>query len=174
MLFRSAISGSACFNAPATVLSATGYGIKWYSNATLLPAAKLHDGNNFIPTVILVGNYSYFVTQTGPASQCESPATQVTYTVLALPAAPGNTDKAICQGNPNPALQASGSSIRWYDNPAGSLLGSGGLYTPPASVSAAGTYTYYATQTDANNCQSLTTPVKLVINAIPLKPVMDK
>jgi gliding motility-associated-like protein len=167
-------SGSACFSAPASVLSATGNGIKWYSNATLLPAAKLHDGNNFTPTVTLVGNYSYFVTQTGLASQCESPSTQVNYSVLALPAAPGNTDKAICEGTPNPALQAAGSNISWYDNPGGSFLGSGGLYTPPASVSTAGTYTYYATQTDANNCQSLTTPVKLIINANPSKPVMDK
>lgn len=170
-----ASDGQACFNAPASTLTATGNTIKWYSNASLLPASKLHDGNSFTPsTATAVGNYFYFVTQTDPVSQCESPSTQVTYSVLALPSAPAGVNQAICQGVSNPALQAAGNNIRWYDVPGGVLLGNGGLYTPPASISAPGTYTYYATQTDANSCQSSATPVSLTINANPAKPVLDK
>lgn len=171
----SAANGKACFNVPASTLNATGTAIKWYSSATLLPANKLHDGNTFIPSsATTVGNYFYFVTQTDTVSQCESSATQVTYSVLVLPAVPSVTNQAVCQGTSNPALQATGSGIQWFDAPGGNMLGSGGLYTPSASVSLPGTYTYYATQTDANNCQSSASPVTLTINAIPAKPVMDK
>jgi gliding motility-associated-like protein len=168
-------NGFSCFNSPASTLSAIGNGIKWYSNASQLPATKLHDGNNFTPaSSIAIGNYFFFVTQTDPVSQCESPATQVTYNVLTLPSSPVKTDQVICQGSANSALQAAGSNIRWYDVPGGSLLGSGGLYTPPASIFLSGTYTYYATQTDANNCQSPAIPVTLTINSVPAKPTLDK
>jgi gliding motility-associated-like protein len=163
-----------CFNSTAGTLTAVGTNIKWYSDASLLPTAKIHDGNTLTPTsATAVGNYSYFVTQTDAVSNCESPSSMVTYSVLALPAAPVNSDQAICQGTANPALQAAGSNIRWYNTPGGSLLGNGGLYTPPASISASGTYIYYATQTDANNCQSAATPVTLTINPIPVKPVLN-
>lgn len=167
-------NASACYGSPAATLTATGNNIKWYTNASLDPATKIQDGSSFTPTsVTAAGSYSYFVTQTDPVSLCESAATEATYTVLALPAAPVNTDKAVCFGNANPALQASGSNIRWYSAPAGSLLGTGGQYTPPPSVSAVSVYTYYATQTDNNGCQSTTTPVKLTINAVPSKPVLS-
>jgi gliding motility-associated-like protein len=171
------IAGSdySCYNSPATTLVATGNNIKWYSNASLLPSVKVHDGNSFTPSSLTaVGDYFYFVTQTDPANSCESPATMVTYSILSLPAAPVNTDKSICQGSANPALQATGTNIRWYDAPGGNFLGSGGLYTPPATVSATGIYTYYATQTNANNCQSSVTAVKLTINPVPSKPALNK
>jgi gliding motility-associated-like protein len=166
---------SVCFNSATAILSATGNNIKWYSNASLLVSAKIHDGSTYTPsTATAVGSYYYFVTQTDATSQCESPATMVTYKVEALPLLPVATDQSVCQGSANPALQATGSNIQWYNTSGGTLLGSGGYYTPPATVSAAGVYTYYATQTDANGCESAVAAATLTINAVPSKPVVNK
>lgn len=164
-----------CFGTPAPTLSATGNNIKWYSDGTLNPSVLIHSGNTFTPTsATAINSYYYFVTQTDMSSKCEGSATQVTYTVQGLPMAPVNIDNAVCEGLTNPPLQASGTNIKWYDIPGGTLLAANSMYTPPLSVSIPGTYTWFATQTDANGCQSSAKGVSLVIRANPAKPVVDK
>jgi gliding motility-associated-like protein len=166
---------SACYGAPASTLTATGNNIKWYSDASKDPSVLIHTGNTFTPTTAsAVGSYTYFATQTDPYNHCQSPVTQVTYNVFPLPAPPINIDNAVCQGLPNTSVQATGWNIKWYDAPGGNLLAGGNSYTPPSSVTAPGTYVYFATQTDGNSCQSLTKEVNFTVHANPSKPLVDK
>lgn len=164
-----------CVGSPAATLTATGNNIQWYNNPILGIANRVQTGATFTPsTITAVGDYYFYATQTDPVSQCEGPAIQVTYSVKALPSTPVNVDNAICEGLPNPVLQANGTNIKWYDTPGGTLLASGTQYTPPASVNTAGSYTYFATQTDALGCESTGKAVSLTIHPIPAMPTVDQ
>jgi gliding motility-associated-like protein len=167
------LTGNAsCYGSPATALTAVGNNIKWYSNPALGNAYKIQTGNSYTPaTVNLPGDYSFYATQTDPITQCESNASQVTYTVRSLPASPVNINRTICEGDPNKTLTASGNNIKWYNTPGGAVI-STGTYAP--AVTAPGTYTYYTTQTDANNCQSPASAISLTIQPIPRKPTVNQ
>jgi gliding motility-associated-like protein len=165
----SATGATICYGSAAGILSAIGTSIKWYSDATL--SVKLHEGSSFTPSGYTnVGVYNFYVTQTSTTNGNESAATQVSYTIKGLPLSPTVSDKQVCQGSANPELTATGatsSTIKWYDmGTGGSLIGTGASYTPPTSVSAPGSYSYYATQTDTYDCESSTTEAKLTINPL--------
>jgi hypothetical protein len=164
-----ATGASICFGSPTATLSATGNAIKWYSDASL--AVELHQSNTFTPSSFTaVGTYLFFVTQTDASSLVESEATQVSYTVKALPAAPTAVDNAVCQGSANTELTvvgAANSTFKWYTLPTGgSLLKTGSSYTPPASVVDPGTYAYFVTQTNTEGCESTASQANLTINPL--------
>lgn len=164
-----------CYGSTATSLTATGNNIQWYSSPAIGLTNKIKSGSTLTPgSIIAVGDYYFYATQTDAVSLCESPAIQVTYSVKALPAAPTTINNEVCQGLPNTTLQASGTNIKWYDAPAGNLLITGATYTPPSSVNTAGSHTYFATQTDAFGCQSTEKDAVLTIHPIPAKPLIDK
>lgn len=167
------LTGNAsCFGAPATALTAVGNGIQWYSNPALGSIFRIQSGNSFTPgSISAVGDYSFYATQTDPTSQCESPASQVIYTIRPLPASPVNINRTICEGNPDKTLTASGNNIKWYNTPGGAVIATG-TYAP--AVSAPGTYTFYTTQTDANGCESPARDISLIIQPIPSKPVVSQ
>ncbi|MEY5001387.1 MAG: hypothetical protein RLZZ211_1423 [Bacteroidota bacterium] len=77
-----------------------------------------------------------------------------------------------CQGASATALTAtslSGNSLRWYTQP------TGGTYTtiaPVPSTTNAGTYTYYVSQANANNDESMRTAITVIVNALPATPVI--
>ncbi len=77
-----------------------------------------------------------------------------------------------CQGATATALTAtalSGNSLRWYTQP------TGGTYTttaPVPSTTTAGTYTYYVSQANANNDESMRAAITVVVNALPATPVI--
>lgn len=77
-----------------------------------------------------------------------------------------------CQGASATALTAtalSGNSLRWYTQP------TGGTYTttaPVPSTTTAGTYTYYVSQANANNDESMRTAITVLVNALPATPVI--
>jgi gliding motility-associated-like protein len=163
---------AACFGASATALIAVGNGIQWYSNPALGSTFRVQTGNSFTPgSVTTVGDYSFYATQTDPISQCESPASQVNYTIRPLPAPPVNINKTICEGSNDKTLTASGNNIKWYNTPGGAVIWTG-AYSP--TVSAPGTYTYYTTQTDANGCESPAKDISLTIQPIPAKPDVNQ
>jgi hypothetical protein len=77
-----------------------------------------------------------------------------------------------CQGATATALTANaliGNSLRWYTQP------TGGTYTttaPVPSTSTAGTYTYYVSQANAGNDESMRAAITVVINALPATPII--
>ncbi len=94
-----------------------------------------------------------------------------TLDIIAKPAPPEADDnKEICFGENNPAFNATGTGLEWFDNAElTNSVGTGTSYTPPSTVSAVGTYTYYVTQT-IDNCRSSAATVELEIKPIPDPP----
>ena len=149
----------ACFNTTIPDLTATGTNIQWYD----MTPALVFSGSPFPTGETAVGTYTYMVTQT--AGGCESPADTVTLTITAPPATPvASNDTTICYGDPTPDLTASGTNINWYDG-LGNPVGTGSPFA--SGVTAPGTYTFIATQTNTvTTCESLGDTVLLTINSI--------
>jgi hypothetical protein len=77
-----------------------------------------------------------------------------------------------CQGATAAALSATaltGNSLRWYTQ------ATGGTYTttaPVPSTTTAGTYTYYVSQANVGNDESMRAAITVVVNALPATPVI--
>ena len=77
-----------------------------------------------------------------------------------------------CQGATATALAATaltGNSLRWYTQ------ATGGTYTttaPVPSTTTAGTYTYYVSQANVGNDESMRAAITVVVNALPATPVI--
>ncbi len=164
--------GYACEGGEPETLTAAGENIRWYTNSNLHPEYLVHEGSNYTPPVTQPGTYYYYVTQTG-SNGCESEYKQVAYTVRNLPAQTVTTDAEICEGAANTQLHATGSSVRWYDEPYGEVLSAGDYFTPDASVSSPGSYVYYATQTDSHGCESQPAEATFTIRPEPSAPVVS-
>ena len=157
---------TACFNSIIPDLSATGTNINWYSDAALTNLVS--SGNNYATGMAASGIYTYYATTTD-ANGCESFATTATLEIYALPNAPNTTSQTACFGNTIPDLTAIGSNIVWYSNASlTAQVGTGNnLVTGQSTV---GIYTYYATTTDANGCESVSSTATLEIFALPNAP----
>ncbi|MBI4930395.1 MAG: choice-of-anchor D domain-containing protein [Bacteroidetes bacterium] len=158
---------NACFGGIIPDMIAAGTNIQWYDTS----GAVVGTGSPFATGETAVGSYTYMVTQTNTVTTCESPSDTVTLTINALPATPtASNDTAICFGDPIPNLSAVGTNITWYDG-LGNFVTTGSPFPP--GVSAPGTYTFIATQTNTvTTCESLGDTVLLTINSIapPLAP----
>jgi hypothetical protein len=159
---------TACSNAVIPPLKATGTDIRWYSDIAL--TSLVYGDASYNTGKILPGVYNYYATQT--VSGCESNAKQVTLTIYAPPVAPTTTDQTACiGGGAIPTLPATGTSIRWYSDVAlTTLVGSGNNFNTGKTT--AGSYTYYATQTEFG-CQSISKSATLIINPSPAITKID-
>ncbi|HLP55461.1 MAG TPA: alkaline phosphatase PhoX [Fluviicola sp.] len=156
----------ACFGTAVADLQASGTAVSWYSDAAL--TTQVHSGNNFASGQTAVGQFTYYATQT--QNGCVSPADSAMVTINALPSAPVTAGASVCEGVVTPALNATGTSVLWYDDAAlTSQVAVGSAFASPET--AAGTYTYYATQTDANGCLSPGATALLEIKPLPAAPV---
>jgi hypothetical protein len=140
---------TACFGSSIPDLVAIGSNVTWYSDAAL--TTVVGTGNNLATGQTTVGVYTYYVTES--LNGCEGPAISVTLEIYALPIAPTASNQTACFGSSIPDLTASGS---------GNNLATG--------QTAAGVYTYYATNTDVNGCESNSSLVTLEIYALPIAP----
>jgi len=123
-------------------------------------SAYATQGNEFIPPQNSPGIYSFEVTQT--VEGCESPGASVTLTIKESPLPPEGTDVSVCEGEPVPALTASGEIVKWYsDAGLSDLVHTGNEYQTGQSLP--GTYSYFATQ-------SLGDTIRLSIKPAPLSP----
>ncbi|HRS19996.1 MAG TPA: hypothetical protein P5243_10860, partial [Bacteroidales bacterium] len=93
------------------------------------------------------------------------------YVIKPIPAAPAVTSESICVNEPNVALQATGSTIKWYQNAnrTGYIQTSQG-YTP--AVTSDNTYTFHATQT-VDGCESQTAPATYEVKPLPAAPIVS-
>jgi len=82
------------------------------------------------------------------------------------------TSFTYCQGATATALSATAltaNTLRWYTQP------TGGTYTttaPVPSTTTPGTYTYYVSQANANNDESMRAAITVTVNALPATPVI--
>ncbi|MES2731282.1 MAG: PKD domain-containing protein [Bacteroidota bacterium] len=156
-------------------LSASGFPsgmFKWYTSAKLESGTLIHQGT-FYQTPA-VANVSYFVTQTNPATGCESPAQTIQVSVFDTPSLPKVTAPATyCQGETIVPLIArstiKGAVVKWYSDidltkqlRIGDTLVTGMLSVP-------GSKSFYVTQ-QIGGCESIATAVMIRVNAIPPAP----
>ena len=160
-----ATNQTACLGATIPDLTAIGANVTWYSDATL--TTQVFVGNNFATGETTVGLYTYYVTES--LNGCEGPSISVTLEIYSVPTAPTASNQTACFASSVPDLTATGSNITWYSDAALTLtLGNGNNFT--TGQTAAGIYTYYATTTDANGCESFSTTVTLEIYTLPSAP----
>jgi hypothetical protein len=145
-------------------LTATGTSVVWYSDAAL--TTVVGNGSSFATGQSAAGLYTYYVTQ-NDGNGCESPATIVTLTISPFGVAPSATSQSACFGSAIPNLTATGTSVVWYSDAAlTAVVGNGSSFA--TGQSAAGVYTYYATQNIINGCESTASTVTLEIYALPI------
>ena len=160
-----ATSQTACFGTTIPNLSAIGSNVTWYSDASL--TTQVGTGNNYATGHSSVGLYTYYVTET--LNGCEGPSIPVTLEIYAVPSSPSVTNQTACFGSTIPDLIATGSNITWYsDASLTTQVFTGNNFA--TGQTAPGTYTYYATTTDANGCESVSTTVTLTINEFNIVP----
>jgi hypothetical protein len=154
-----------CVGVPASVLSATGTTLKWYTVAT----GGAGSASAPTPGTGTAGLTTYYVSQTS-AENCESPRSSIAVTVNALPAAPAVTGTlAYCVGATASALTATGTSLKWYTVATG---GTASTSAPVPVTGTAGTTTYYVSQTNAALCEGPRATITVTINARPAAPIV--
>ncbi|WP_128548570.1 Ig-like domain-containing protein [Larkinella soli] len=157
-----------CQGATASALSATpgaGGTLNWYGTSAT--------GGSASPTAPVPATnqtQTYYVSQT--VNGCEGPRAAIQVTVTPLPAAPGVSAVAYCQGATPAALTAtagSGGTLNWYGTNA--TGGTASAVAPTPSAAAAGTTNYYVSQT-INGCESPRAAIAVTINKIPAAPTV--
>ncbi|GAB3910950.1 hypothetical protein GCM10028803_51300 [Larkinella knui] len=147
--------------APLSAVAASGGTLQWYA----LDGSKLAAPPT--PVTTSTGVTSYSVSQTVGAS-CESPKAVIQVTVNAIPSAPVATSAvAYCQNVEATALNATGSSLKWYDVP------TAGTSSPSIipDTKTTGIKTYYVSQT-VGGCEGPRTAVVVTIKALPAVPTV--
>ena len=148
-----------CGSATVANLTATGTSIQWYSAST--------GGTPLSSSTALVNGNKYYASQT--VSGCESPRTEVTVTINALPSVPSATGTTICSGSTATisATSGAGETIDWYASATGgtALLSGSTSYTSPSLTT---TTTYYAeARNTTTGCKSATrTAVTVTVRSI--------
>jgi gliding motility-associated-like protein len=152
-----------CQGATATVLTATGTNLQWYTVPTGgAPLASAPTPNTTSP-----GNITYYVSQT--AGTCVSPRAAILVTIKPTPTAPVVTTPIVyCQNTPTNILTAAGTNLQWYTVPTGGVALAG---APTPSSTASGITTYYVSQTILG-CESPRVAIVVDITPTPAAPTV--
>ncbi|MCF2445392.1 T9SS type A sorting domain-containing protein [Dyadobacter sp. CY345] len=148
-----------CLSETAVALTATGIALKWYTVATGGTGVAAAP----IPATTTAGTKSYYVTQT--LNGCESPRAKIDVIVNPPTAAPTVGSAVVyCFNETAIPLTATGTALKWYTAATGGTV----LTTAPTpSTSAAGTTSYYVSQT-LNTCESTRAKVDVTVKpAVP-------
>ncbi|WP_353722308.1 T9SS type A sorting domain-containing protein [Dyadobacter sp. 676] len=142
---------------PLTATGAAGATFKWYSAAT----GGTGSATAPTPSTATAGTTSYFVSQT--VGGCESARAEIVVTVSACtpPAAPTVANKSYTVGDAAAPLTATGSNLKWYSAATG---GTGSTTAPTPSTAAAGTTSYFVSQT-VGGCESARAEIVVTVNA---------
>jgi len=144
-----------CQNATASVLTATGTALKWYTVATggtALTSAPT-------PSTTTVGTITYYVSQT--VGGVESARASITVTVNALPTISTGSAVAICFGTSTTLTATGGTSYKWSNS----------ITTATNTVAPTTTTTYFVTGTNSSAC-SATSSVVVTVNTVPAAPTV--
>jgi hypothetical protein len=147
--------------ATVPAFSASGSNLLWYTTSTGGTGSTAVP----VPSTATAGTFFYYVSQT--LGSCESPRTQITFTVIPTPVAPGVTSPVnFCQNATPVALTATGTNLLWYTT---SFGGAGTFTAPTPSTSALGSTTYYVSQTSVSgNCEG--PRAAIVVNVLSVSP----
>lgn len=148
---------SYCQKVPASVLSATGNGLKWY------------DGNNKVietptPSTDTPGTAIYFVTQS--ADNCESARAEIKVTTKPIPGAPATSAISVCQNDAAQTLSANGQNLLWYTAESG---GAGSSTTPTVNTGQSAQINYYVSQS-LDGCEGPRAALSVTVKPLPAAP----
>ena len=150
-----------CQNATATVLSATGTSLLWYTSAT----GGVGSTSAPLPSTANVGSTNFYVSQTQSCG--ESPRALITVNINAIPTAPAVTSNiTYCQDTIRTPLTANGTNLLWYTTASGGI---GTSVAPMPSRANVGTTNFHVSQT-INGCESPRAVISVTINASPNAP----
>ncbi|MBD0257492.1 MAG: SprB repeat-containing protein, partial [Cytophagales bacterium] len=148
-----------CNNPNGTIALTPGGGTAPYTYAL--------DGVTFGSSNVLTATANtYSQVTVRDAANCVYVLPAITLNAPVQPAAPVAGNPApLCVGGNAPLLTATGSGLRWYSNAAlTQQVGTGSPFSPSVNTAAAGTVTYYVTQT-VNGCQSPAASVAVAVSA---------
>ena len=152
-----------CQNSTAIALGATGTGLLWYTaltGGTGIATAPM-------PSTNTVSNTIFYVSQT--INGCQGPRAAITVIVNLTPSAPGVTSAiSYCQNATATALSATGTNLLWFTVATG---GTSNITAPTPITSAAGTTSYYVSQS-AGACESPRATIGVTVTALPTAPVV--
>ena len=156
-----------CQFATASILTASGTSLKWYTSATGGTGSTTAP----TPSTATSGTTVYYVSQTSSTTACESDRASISVVVTAAPSAPTVTTPVnYCLGASASALTASGTSLKWYTVATG---GTASTTAPTPSTASAGSTTYYVSQTSSTTgCESARSSILVVVNTIPAAPAV--
>ncbi|MBL0355402.1 MAG: gliding motility-associated C-terminal domain-containing protein [Chitinophagaceae bacterium] len=153
-----------CQNATATTLNATGSNLLWYTTS----AGGTGTATAPTPVTGAAGNTIYYVSQTVNGCEGQTRAA-ITVTVNPTPALPTVTSAVTyCQNATATALNATGGNLLWYNTLTG---GTGSAIAPTPVTTAAGSATYYVSQT-TNNCEGPRAAITITVNPTPAAPTV--
>jgi gliding motility-associated-like protein len=151
-----------CLNDVAVPLTATGTALLWYTAAV----GGVGSAAAPTPSTVAAGTTSYYVSQT--LLGCEGPRAQIDVTVTALPPAPTvTTPVTYCLNAVAVPLTATGVNLLWYTVAVG---GVGSAIAPTPSTAAAGTTSYWVSQT--TGCEGPRAQIDVVVNPLPAAPTV--
>jgi len=151
-----------------TATAAAGATLNWYGTNAVNGTASI---NPPTPSAANYGITNYYVSQT--VSGCESARVAIPVEIIQKPLAPAVTTPIVyCSGETATALTANatvGATLNWYttNNPAQTPLAN----APTPLTATAGNTTYYVSQT-VNGCESLRTPITIMVRASALPTVV--
>jgi len=150
-----------CQNATASVLTASGTNLKWYTVAT----GGTGSATVPTPTTTATGTTNYYVSQT--TNNCESARALIVVTVNALPTPTitTSTPTTFCTGGSVLLTAGTGTSYKWMN---GTTIT--GATTQTYTASTAGSYTVEVT--NGSNCKATSTATTVTVNAIPNAPTV--
>jgi large repetitive protein len=152
-----------CQNVPATVLTATGTNLLWYTTAI----GGTGSSTAPIPLTTTVGSTIFYVSQT--TNNCESPRAAITVTIVAATPAPTvTTPVTYCRNATATALTATGTNLLWYTAATG---GTATTTAPIPSTTTVGSTTYYVSQTLSCG-EGPRAAITVIVNAVPAAPIV--
>jgi len=154
-------------NVAPAVFNATGSGVLWYSDASLL--SNVSSGLTFqAPTVSNTGTTTFYLTQT--VNSCTSNAALAVVSVTSCATGlPTVTNAESCIGVAAKALTATGTGLQWYSDVALTSkisVATPASFVPTIDIAKAGTSTFYVTQTIG--CEGPAVAVTYTVNALPV------
>lgn len=153
-------ASSYCVGETATAISATagsGNTLNYYTTSTGGTAVTTAP----VPSTAVAGVYNYYVSQAN-AEGTESPRSQITITVNALPSTPtinASGPTSFCTGGSVDLTSSSSTTYNW----------SSGATSQMITVIASGTFS--VTVADANGCEATSSDVTINVSSAPLPTV---
>ncbi len=137
---------------------------QWYLNNVAIKNAT-----DSVLTVTQSGKYFLMVEEANGCRSAKSNELDFVVKTVPLLAPKINAIAPICVGEPAPTLSATGSTIKWYeDKTLTQFIAQGAAVKPNINTNSAQKYTFWATQSNGNNCISPADSVVMVVNSKPV------